>query len=367
MRFTFVINDLTVGGAQRLFIDIANKLSLRGYDVTIISLSVVPNRLSLLDSINESVSVVQLNFHHAFVLSEWIKFAKVLRARRKSTVFSTLFLANFVTRMTIFLHRSKVVVVEQNTYDEKVRVHIFLDWLLSYVTQTIVCTSQSVLNFTAAQEGIRKDLFTVIHSGIDIKKLQAQATSEDRTVVRTEYAIPDSAVVFLNVARLTGQKGHALLFDSFRMLLSQSNGKEYYLLLVGEGGLRPELEAQVSRLNLHGRVFFVGARHDVPRFYVAADYFISTSRIEGFSLVHAEALAFGLPIVTTRTAGPDVMVQEGQNGFFVEHDPESVLIGCQRLLASDYKSFSESARKRAEDFSIEKTVSAYESLAKKLL
>ncbi len=367
MKLTFVSNDLTIGGAQRLFIDIANKLAERGHEVVFISLSVVPNRLSLTDTIDSSISVVQLDFTSAYSLSGWLRLIQALRVQKGGIVFSTLFLANFAARITIPFHGRPVVVVEQNTYDEKKHIFMFLDWLLSFLTKKIVCTSESVLTFTAKQERIKRERFMVIHSGVDIPRLHAMVTPADRAGIRAEFSIPDNARVFLDVARLTGQKGHSLLLDSFSALLSEKQRDEYYLVLVGEGGLRAELEAHVVRLGITDRVIFTGARHDVARFYVAADYFISTSRIEGFSLVHAEALSFGLPIVTTRTAGPDVMILEGENGYFVEPHVQAVVEGCNRLLQADYQRFSENARRRAEAFSIECTVERYEALAQSFL
>lgn len=365
MTYTFVINDITVGGAQKLFISIANKLARKGDSVKLIVLTTVPGKLDLAHEIDPSVSWVRLSSSSKFPLSKWHVLNRILREQEPGVVFTTLFLSNAIVRILLpfYCFKHAVVVVEQNTYDEKSNKFISIDWILSFFTARIVATSDSVASYTAKQECISRKKFLVIHSGVDGERLIKDAGEGAREEVRKELGISENTTVFLNVARLTQQKDHELLLNSMPKIIKEHPERVLHLILVGEGNLRETLALQAEKLGISNNVTFVGARHDVARWYRASDYFISTSRIEGFSLVHAEAMVFGLPIVTTRTAGPDVMVMEGKTGFFVNHTVESVAEGVRSILAGKYEEYKKASLERANDFSIEKTVSEYEAVA----
>jgi glycosyltransferase involved in cell wall biosynthesis len=360
-HITCVINDFTIGGAQKLFIQLANRFVADGYTVDFISLVILPGKADLLHEVSEKVQVTRLQFSGTFDVRGWWQLLQLLMKNR-GIVLSTLFLANLTTRILKIFHWREVIVVEQNTYDNKKRLFVFLDWLLAYVTKVIICTSQSVAVFTQKQERISAKKFLVIHSGVDIKGLQAGILPHDKENLRKEFDIALDTIWFLNVARLAEQKSQDKLIQGFHIFLQTKPADErgmYKLVIVGEGKERRDLEKLIHALSLQDVVTLAGVRKDVARFYNAADYFVSSSRIEGFSIVHAEAMAFGLPIVTTRTAGPDVMVADGENGFFVDYTAESLAEGLEKIVSGDHDAFSRSSLERVKLFTMDATYGEY--------
>lgn len=365
-HITFVINDFTVGGAQKLFVQLANKFVNDGYEVEFISLLTLEGKADLVHELSPRVQVTRLKFQSAFDLRSWWSLARLLN-KNDSVILSTLFLANMTTRILKLFHFRPVIIVEQNTYDNKVQSQIFVDWLLSHVTKKIICTSETVAAFTEKQEHIKHSKFAVIHSGVDLTQLKALTTNEDRRSVREELGLAEETKIFLNVARLAEQKSQDKLIQAFALFLNEQVEKEaYVLVIVGEGKERSTLEGLVRSLHIEKNVILTGVRTDVPRFYNAADFFVSSSRIEGFSIVHAEAMAFGLPIVTTKTAGPDVMVVEGQNGFFVDFTVGSLVEGLGKVVQADYDKLSQSSSDRVKLFSIEETYENYKKMIQSL-
>jgi glycosyltransferase involved in cell wall biosynthesis len=360
-HITFVINDFTVGGAQKLFIQLANRFVADGYTVDFISLVILPGKADLLHEVSPQIAVTRLQFSGTLDVRGWWQLLQLLMKHR-GPVFSTLFLANLTTRILQLFHWRKVIVVEQNTYDTKKSLFIFLDWLLAYVTQSIICTSQSVATFTQKQEHISASKFLVIHSGVDVEGLQSIIAPNDKETLRKEFDISLDTIWFLNVARLAEQKSQDTLiqgFDIFLKTKSENSRGVYKLVIVGEGKERRNLEKLIHALHLQDVVTLAGVRKDVARFYNAADVFVSSSRIEGFSIVHAEAMAFGLPIVTTRTAGPDVMVKDGENGFFVDYTAESLATGLEKIVSGDRGAFSRSSLERVMLFTMDATYIEY--------
>ena len=134
----------------------------------------------------------------------------------------------------------------------------------------------------------------VLHCGIDLKPFQ---TPIDRCAVRDELGVPRDALVIGHVGRLVPVKNHEFLLDVAAALAVRV--ANLHVVLVGEGPLRPALEARVAGSSLAGRVHFTGPRSDVARLLAALDVFVFPSQYEGLGLAVVEAQAAGLPCVVS--------------------------------------------------------------------
>jgi glycosyltransferase involved in cell wall biosynthesis len=126
----------------------------------------------------------------------------------------------------------------------------------------------------------------------------------------------DRPFVFLCVARMSAEKGHALLVEAFADAFRAS--PEVHLRLVGDGPSRPNIEQLSDRLRIMAQVGFTGAL-SAERVRVemeAADAFVLASNRETFGVVVIEALACGLPVVSTASGGPDHLI-DATNGLLV--------------------------------------------------
>jgi glycosyltransferase involved in cell wall biosynthesis len=117
-------------------------------------------------------------------------------------------------------------------------------------------------------------------------------------------------------ARLVAAKDHYTLLRAFTMVLRELPNAE--LAIAGDGPLRKELEAFTRDLNLIDRVSFVGALPDTPAFLSELDIFVLSSLSEGLPIALLEAMAAGLPIVSTRAGGVNEVAVEGQNAILSE-------------------------------------------------
>ncbi len=122
-----------------------------------------------------------------------------------------------------------------------------------------------------------------------------------RAAVRRTLGIDDGAATILTVARLTPQKGHAVLLDAARQVLRTR--PDAIFLWVGEGVLHTALRRQVDAAGLGGRVRLLGVRDDVAELMLASDVFVLPSLFEGLPLALLEALQAGLPVVATAAPG----------------------------------------------------------------
>ena len=134
----------------------------------------------------------------------------------------------------------------------------------------------------------------------------------------------ERSFIFLCVARLSPEKGHAQLIEAFAAAFA--GNLETRLRLVGDGPLRPVLEQLCCRLGVANQIDFVGAlpAAGVREAMEAADALVLASRFETFGVVVIEAFACGLPVVSTACGGPDHLI-DMTNGLLVPpKDPQAL-------------------------------------------
>jgi glycosyltransferase involved in cell wall biosynthesis len=145
---------------------------------------------------------------------------------------------------------------------------------------------------------------------------------------------------FACVASLRPYKGHAVLLEAAALL--RARGLALRVLLVGDGPLRGDLEARVARLGIGDTVTFRGAlaHEEIPEILASATAAVLPSvtqadgQMEGIPVALMEAMAAGVPVVSTRLSGIPELVRDGEGGLLVpERDPEALAAAMARLAA----------------------------------
>jgi UDP-glucose:(heptosyl)LPS alpha-1,3-glucosyltransferase len=163
--------------------------------------------------------------------------------------------------------------------------------------------------------GIEPNRIRVVPWGVDLETFQPN--SAVRAQERSEWGVDDTSPILLLVANEFHRKGLATLLEA----MAQLGQPELQLVVVGRGNPEPYLPL-IERLGLKKQVRFLGHR-SVAACYQAADLFVMPTTYEAWGLVIGEALACGLPIITSRLAGASDLIVHGQNGFLLQ-DPRSV-------------------------------------------
>lgn len=193
-------------------------------------------------------------------------------------------------------------------------------------------------------------------------------SDEARKRWRLQEGISEHTVVITHVGRFTRQKNHALLIQAVAQIHS---AHPWLLLLVGEGELRPAVEEMVKAHGLADHVRFMGVRADIPQILNASDIFALSSRYEGNPMSVMEAMASGLPIVSTAVGGVPELVEDGISGILVPSEDATVLKQAIHKLieAPDVRlQMGKRARQMArERFDARVMTRAYEALYEALL
>lgn len=211
----------------------------------------------------------------------------------------------------------------------------------------------------------------VVWNAVDAEPFQRDA--DDPSQVREQLGLPADCMVVTTACRLHKPRDFDTLFRSFGAIITDRPNA--YLLLAGDGPLRPALEKQIADLRLANHVKLLGWRSDLPEIYAASDiYVLTTWGWEGLPLTVLEAMAAGLPVVVTRAGGAPEAVVEGETGFLVERrSADDLEIAFRRLIDNSQlrQIMGANARKRVcQHFSIppmaQKVAEIYERLAQRV-
>ena len=165
----------------------------------------------------------------------------------------------------------------------------------------------------------------IIENGIDIDRFRA--TPEARRAARAAFGIPADAFVIGSVGRMSPEKDFPLLVRAVASLL----GPNARLMIVGDGKEAEKVRAEVAAQKVEPFVVLPGARDDVAACVAAFDVFALSSYMEGLPLVALEAMAAGLPLVATAVGGLPNLIADQRTGFLVPSGNEGAL--RERLLA----------------------------------
>jgi sugar transferase (PEP-CTERM/EpsH1 system associated) len=206
--------------------------------------------------------------------------------------------------------------------------------------------------------GFPMSRITTIRNGVNVERF---ATTRRRDA-RATLNLPDSVVAVGTVGRLVPVKDQATLIRAIARLRSQS--VDATLFIAGDGPLRGELEALASAERIAPHVQFLGHRPDVEAVLAALDIFVLCSLSEGLSNTILEAMASGVPVVSTSVGGADELVQPGVTGLLVPAaQPEALASALAILCASPVRrrEMGDAGRTRARiEFSVGRMVRSYE-------
>lgn len=202
-----------------------------------------------------------------------------------------------------------------------------------------------------------------IHPEVPVKTLLNGVNTESfirkgNSDVKQELGIPEDAIVVGNVAVFRFQKR---LVEWLQVLKNiQEKNSNVYGIIVGAGPLEEEIKAEVTRLNLEGKVFFPGLQTEVRPYFEAMDIFMMSSQFEGLPIALLEAMSMECAVVATDAGGIKEVIRNEKDGLTCKVENwEELASLCQRLIddSNQLANFKIAARKRVvESFSLKKMV-----------
>lgn len=341
-KIIFYIDSMRKGGANRVVSNLCNFFSEKGHEVVLVN-DVLPSPSIPEYSVRNQVRRVYINSNiHAKLLSNCVRIYKLRKTiKNLNADVVVAFMGPPNIRMlisTLGLHTKKIVSVRNDPkveygekgFTKKVKMAIF-----RLADGCVFQTEDAKMYFP---EEVREK------SRIIFNPVNPIFYKVDRV------AQPHDVIA---VGRLEPQKNHKLLIDAFSQVASLFPNEK--LFIYGDGSLRKSLENYIERLGLGSRVFLPGATSDVSKRLSEAKVFVLSSDFEGMPNALMEAMAVGVPCISTDCpcGGPKNLIQADLQGVLIEcGDSKSLASALKKVLRDGelQKDMSVAAKHRAEEF-----------------
>lgn len=297
-----------MGGTDRVAVELSNIFSDGGMEVTFLTMK---KRQNDYFSLNPSVRRLDLGFVAddqvasgagylgLRAIKSFLKLVFLLAKEKPDYLVSNWTSVNCFALLAALLFKVKVVCVEHIHFSQPSKLWQFFRRLTYWSAHRVVCLTD-------------EDLADYERLGVKAEKIYNPLTVEVSSLSRRE------GKKFIAVGRLESQKGFDLLINSFRLVSDRH--PDASLEIYGEGTQRSALSKQISELRLEESVTLRGATKNISEAYSGSDYFVLSSRFEGFGLVIVEAQAHGLPVVAFDCPrGPAEIIDDRVNGLLVEN------------------------------------------------
>lgn len=334
----FVVNCLSLGGAEIQVMRLADGLRRREWEVDVVSL-LKPGTLRG-PLIKMGVRVHSLNMRAGMPNpAGMIRLRKILAKLKPQIVHSHIVHANLLTRLTRLIARMPVLVCTAHNVREGGRSlelgYRYTDPLTDLTTNV----SQAAVDRYVRIKAAPRDRIRFVPNGVDTVHCLAQP--EERVRRRAEMKL-NGQFIWLAVGRFQEQKDYPNMIHAFARAVREAQLPEARLMIAGSGPLERQARDLAASLGVSDRVDFIGERSDVAQLMKMADAFVLSSAWEGMPLVLQEAAASGLPIVATRVGGNAEVAIEGCSALLVPAKNASALAeAMSRMMA-----MSEAERRR---------------------
>jgi glycosyltransferase involved in cell wall biosynthesis len=222
------------------------------------------------------------------------------------------------------------------------------------------CLDGIIVNSTASQQdyarwlSIPTDMIRVCPNGITPRPTSQDDKLRYFTEVRSRHSIPDDAVVVIHVGRFSKEKGQMLLVRAYRRLVERHAKDKVYCLLCGEGPTRSEVQNYVDHHQL-SNVLLVGQIYNIESYLNASDIFVMSSDFEGMPNAMMEAMACGLPCISTNRTGALDIARDNLEALYIDVGSADQLVSKLCYLIekpAERHRIGTNAKERLREFSV---------------
>jgi glycosyltransferase involved in cell wall biosynthesis len=366
MKVLKIIHTMGHGGAENIFRWLAWKLRQEGVDVVAgVPLNNDPaNGENWITGALEELGIPYEKFDKTGNALDLVRNIKTLIERiRPDIVHSHLLDSNFYSSLVCKRLSVPHVCTEHGDVSMNKSISAKIKFLfLTVFTKKIVCVSEAVRKNAARVVLFPKKLM-LIHNGIAVQDVK-------ESTFRTEFGIPDTALVIGNVGNLYPVKGQRYLIQAFSHLTESY--PDSYLVLVGRGSEKETLQTLGEELRIPvKKLIFTGFRNDISNIIRSFDIYVQPSISEGLPLSLLEAMSIGVPVIATDVGGVAEIIGNDERGMLVPpYSPGELFRGLNKVARNmcEFKQKAQNTRQFVrENFSLDSMSLQYIELYRDIL
>lgn len=350
------------GGAETVFIDLVTHLPSDQFR----SIVVISGKGWVYDELcRRGIRPILLHAKGSFNLRYLYHLCKLIIRENVDLIQSHLLGTNVYCSLAGILTRKPVVATFHGSVDFSgiERFQRLKFGAINIGANRIVAVSESLREELVSDTPVNISKTRVIYNGIDIDSFQCGRSDE----LRQRFGLNKDDIIVGSLGNIRTSKGYQILLQAASLLSEDSHS--FHFIIAGHshpGGLYDELLKLREELGLTDCVHFLGFTESPAEFLSNLDIFLLSSTSEGFSIATIQAMAASLPVVATRSGGPEEIVEHGKNGLLVDADNASVIAEALVSLANDEElgvHLSKNARDHvAAKFGIDVMLDAYKKI-----
>lgn len=347
IRVAIVLEDFSIGGAQRVVSELVQHIDAQKVKLLVLCLW-ERSDTALAEAAEKVADVRYLGIHGKNLIANYFRISKILRSFHPDIVHAHLVGQLYAVPWGLLNHVP--VLITAHTKPRKAFIKK-IEWLIRYGVNHkkiwIAAVSQENLDLVKAYFPGAETQCLCINNGINI-----------HSFYRKEHA----DFTFINVARQDENKNQMAILRAFHCLYLQRN--DIKLILAGDGPCHEKLAAEVKKLGLDQVVLLPGKVDQVSDYYAVADVYVQSSHREAMPMSVLEALAAGLPIISTDVGGLHDVVK-GNGILCPDYDGEAIYQAMKRLLfmsSGERKLMIRGSQNISKNYSSDKMAKRYESV-----
>jgi len=358
-KILHLIDTTGCGGAERVLLYIICNLA-SDYR----SFVILPNKGWLYEKIinlpNIEVCIIdgsgRLNFAYIYNLIKFIKKNKI------DIIHSHLLGSSLYASISGIICRRPVICTFHGFIDADLKDPLLkLKFsIIKFGSKRIVSVSYHLTRYIEDIFGRKIEKCTTIYNGIPTNG--SNKNTGNILYVKQQFGFSDNDIIIGSVGNVKNAKGYGHLIKAAKLINDKNSKCKFIIAGKAEGQLFNKLNNLCRKLSLTNTVKFIGYQEDVGQIYKMMDLFILPSITEGFSLSTVEAMSRGIPVIVTKSGGPEEIVKNNFSGLIVNVSDEHALAEAQRKL------FTTNAHQTISDhFSINSMMNAYKKLYQEAL
>jgi glycosyltransferase involved in cell wall biosynthesis len=327
VRVLHTIDTTGPGGAETVFVNLARFTNTDGFE----SIAAVSGPGWLRDELGRlGIQTITIQNRGSFHLKYLWELIRTIRALGIDVVQSHLLGSNMYCSVAGALCRVPVISTFHGFVDTASgeRLLALKRSLINQGSQRIVFVSDHLRRYFLEQYRFSPEKSMTIYNGVDTSVFRPRQDDS----IRKELGLGKEQVLIGSVGNIRPAKGYDLFLRAARRIHDAHPEARFVLAGEGSGRLYQELLQLREELGLEDVFHFMGFQQEAASVFNNLDIFVLPSRSEGFSISTIEAMACGVPVVVTRSGGPEEIVEDGENGIAVECDSEDIARGVMRLI-----------------------------------
>lgn len=216
----------------------------------------------------------------------------------------------------------------------------------------VIAISAMVKDHLLRYTRLAEEKVRIVRNGVDLHRFHPRNREKYRKETREKLGLTEDEVMVIFVAHNFRLKGLKTLIRVLAELKRSQPGHPFRIAVLG-GGKERQFVCRARKLGVEDKLIFIGADKETPRFYAAADISVHPSYYDPSALVVLEAMASGLPVITTAYCGTSEIIREGREGYVVPNPSDIPLLTDRIRRIEDpqlRRRMGEAGRRRAEEF-----------------